>query len=121
MKVVFISGPYREDSYFDISRNIADAQETAAALARLGIGFFCPHAHSSHFEVIVPKRNQDWWYSLDLRIAEACDAVLFLPSWGRSNGSRLEYEFFSGRGKPIFFCKKVGIIPPNLIDWTLTC
>lgn len=123
MKYVFISGPYTGQdhtyrSYFEISRHILDASEMARALSEAGIGFFCPHLHSAHFEVIAPTVPVDYWYDLDLHFAQFCDAGLFLPSWHRSKGAQMEYDFFCDQQKPLFFARQVDKVPTDLLEWS---
>lgn len=87
---VYIAAPYMgtgthgHQSYFAIHAHIAAAHAAALAVARLGYGFFCPHTHGAHNEVIAPDLPAAYWYELDLHFLRACDAMLVLPgeSWG---------------------------------------
>ncbi len=103
---VFISGPYTGEythdaaSYFKIEMNITRAHEVSAALARLGYGFFCPHTHSAHNEVIMPEVLPEYWYELDCHFLRACDALLVLP--GYSKGVEKEMELARSLGMPVF-------------------
>ena len=108
MIIIYIAGPYmgrHHDyrSYFDIDRNITDAEEMAARLARHSYGFFNPHAHSAHFEVITPEVKPSYWYELDMHFLEGCDAILMLPTWGRSAGARKERDWAVTNGMPVFY------------------
>lgn len=104
---VYIAGPYtgvHHDwrSYFEIDRNINRALEAAAALAQAGIGFFCPHAHSAHFEVIRPEVKAPYWYALDIHFMRSCDALLLLVNWQHSKGSLEEKRLMEKWGRPVF-------------------
>lgn len=108
MKYVYIAGPYSGKhhdyrSYFEIDAHIRQAQQAAAELARAGVGFFCPHGHSAHFEVITPEVLPSYWYELDEYFLSACDAILMLPGWERSQGSRGERDLSKVVGRPIFY------------------
>lgn len=108
MKVIFISGPYAgkyydHRSYFEISRHILEATEMAAKLAHYGYGFFCPHSHSAHFEVVVPELKPDFWYNLDMHFLKACDAILMLPTWEASKGARAERDWALRYKIPVFY------------------
>ena len=103
VKLVYIAGPYSGPDYLAIDRNIAAAREAAAWLAEHGIGFFCPHLNSAHFEVVTPRVEPEFWYALDLRLLEACDALLFLEGWQQSKGAKGELDFAAARIMPVFF------------------
>lgn len=106
MKIVYIAGPYMGahthdySSYFRIHENIAKAHEASLAVARLGYGFFCPHTHSAHNEVIAPDLPPEYWYELDLRFLTICDAILVLP--GESRGVKREIAEAEAWGIPVF-------------------
>jgi len=117
MKFVYIAGPYSAKSddwrsYFEIDANIRAAEEVAAELANAGVGFFCPHTHSAHFEVFARGTYAKFWYELDMRFLEACDAILMLPRWIDSVGSKAEYEQAIKLRMPIFFS------PAEAIAWS---
>lgn len=108
LKVAYIAGPYTGQggvhdarAYLEIERNIAQARELAAELVELGLGFFCPHMNSAHFEIITPNVSPDFWYELDLRFLPVCDVVVLLPGWERSPGTRREIEKAKGLRIPI--------------------
>jgi hypothetical protein len=107
MLFIYISGRYTGDthdyrSYFQIARHILAATEAAAKLARLGYGFFNPHQHSAHFEVITPEVRPDYWYALDFHFLQHCDGLLLLPGWKESKGARMERDLAESMGIPHF-------------------
>ena len=102
MKYVYIAGPYTAPNYFAIERNINAAAEVAAFLAESGVGFFCPHLHSAHFEVITPDVPPVYWYDLDIHFMEKCDAIYLLPGWQRSVGTLREKALMEEWGRPVF-------------------
>jgi len=106
-RYVYLCGPYLGDnihhdhrSYFAIHANIARVHETALTLARLSYGFFAPHVHSAHNEVIAPDIPPAYWYELDLHFLHACDAVLVLP--GASRGVDQECQQAEAWGIPVY-------------------
>jgi nucleoside 2-deoxyribosyltransferase len=108
VKFIYIAGAYRGvthdyRSYFEIEENINVAKQAAAQLADAGVGFFCPHTHCEHFEVVTPDVSPEFWYELDLRFLEACDAIYLLPSWARSKGAQREKRVAEELRKPVFF------------------
>lgn len=116
MRVVYIAGPYRGQthdwkSYFEIDRNITNALEAAARLAQAGVGYFCPHKHSEHMEVITPTVPPEYWIELDIEILSACDAILMLPRWTTSSGATAECDWAKAHGIPVFY------LVEDVIDW----
>lgn len=72
-------------------RNIAQAVEAFFALSRKGWNCYCPHFSAiygheiewwSQYEVVLP-RDFDW--------LSVCDALLLLPGWESSRGTRKEW------------------------------
>ena len=108
MKVIYIAGKYTghyhdHRSYFEIDRNIKAAMEAAAALAQAGVGFFCPHSHCAHFEVITPDVQPAFWYKLDLQFLVICDAILMLEGWQESKGAVNEHYLALRNGLQVFY------------------
>ncbi len=93
MKRVYIAGPYMGADYNEIDQHIRDAEEAAIWLANNGIGFFCAHTHTAHFEVKA-KAGEAFYRELDMTFLAECDAMLMLPDWESSRGANAEmYEF----------------------------
>ena len=107
MKYIYIAGPYVGDGAHEtIARNIQEAEEFQIGLVNRGIGHFCPHNHSRHFE---RKANgsPDYWYELTLHFLDSCDALLAMPRWRESKGARGEVEAAEKRDIPIFYPKSL--------------
>ncbi len=120
LKYVYIAGPYTgrthdHRSYFEIQRHITDALEVARELAQLGYGFFCPHQHSAHFEVIAPNIEPAYWYELNIHFMLDCDAILLLPGWPGSRGTIHELQIAHDRNIPVFHSidELVRYMPPE--------
>ena len=111
MKIIFIAGPYFEDGNQDkIEKNIREAEKYQIVLANQGIGFFCAHNHTEHFE---KKANapEDFYRELDMLILQkAADAMIAIPGWEKSKGTRAEVEWAQKNNLKIFFPKS----PNNL-------
>lgn len=104
MQFVYIAGPYTAPTYLEIDTNIRRAAEAFKTLAEAGVGAFCPHMHSAHFEVIAPDVRPSYWYELDLNFLRAgCDALLLLPGWEFSKGSLKEKAVAEQLGLPVFY------------------
>lgn len=89
MKLVYIAGPYGASGPYDvISRNVSVARMAAVALRERGIGFYCPHTHTEHFEVY--KGDDEFFAELHDTFVPFCHAMLMLPGWKGSKGSKHE-------------------------------
>lgn len=102
MKLVFIAGPYIAESYSAIDDNIQAARAVAIELANAGIGFFCPHLHTAHFELHA-NADEAFYKAMDLSHLVGCDALLAIRGFERSAGTRAEIAEARSLGIPVFF------------------
>lgn len=100
MKVVYIAGPFRGKSAWDIECNIRRAEKLALEVWRNGIAALCPHTNTRFFQGAAPD---DVWLEGDLELLSRCDAVLMTPDWARSSGARAEEEFANKHGIKVFY------------------
>lgn len=117
MKIVFIAGPYfGNGDRSKIRDNIRHAEKYQIALANAGMGFFCPHNHTEHFE-IKAKAGEDFYRELDMVFLDkTADAILAIPGWETSSGSRAEIEYAKKKGLPVFFPKSPNDLK-EIADW----
>lgn len=107
MLYVYIAGPYAGDAphdytgYVEIDRNILQAKAAFIELANAGIGAFCPHTHSEHFELFAPDVPSTYWHELDQHFIKSCDALLRLP--GESKGADREVEIAQTLRMPVLY------------------
>jgi len=92
--LVYLAGPYRGN----IRSNVRQAEEWAAACARKGIHYFCPHLNSAFFD---HDANAEFWLTMDLNILSRCDVLLLMPGWERSRGAQDEKAFAEREGIPV--------------------
>lgn len=104
MKILFIAGPYFSDGeYQKIENNIRMAEKYQIALANQGIGFFCSHNHTEHFE---KKANapEEFYKEMDLLILQrATDAMIAIPGWENSPGAKNEVAWAEENSMKIFY------------------
>lgn len=99
MKVVYIAGPFRGPSAWDIECNIRRAEERALSVWRLGAVAVCPHANSRFFQGAAPD---DVWLRGDLELLSRCDAVLLTSEWESSLGTLVEIIKAMDLNIPVF-------------------
>lgn len=108
MKLVYVAGPYRAPTEWEVKGNIADAEAAAANLWTHGFAVVCPHLNTAFFGGLVPDET---FLAGDLVILERCDAVFTTPRWRTSKGAQGEVARARERGIPVF--ESV----PQLIRW----
>jgi hypothetical protein len=97
--VVFVCGPYRADSAWEIEQNVRRAEEVALYLWREGAVAVCPHAMTRYYQ---GAADDDLWLSGMRILLMRCDAVVTVGEWRQSEGSRLEVDVAAECGMPIF-------------------
>lgn len=87
MKVVYIAGPFRASSGWEIEQNIRRAECLALEVWRAGFAVICPHTNTRFYSGAAPD---EIWLEGDLELLRRCDAVLLLPKWRESSGTCAE-------------------------------
>lgn len=100
MKVVYVAGPFRGASAWDIEQNIRRAETLALEVWRSGAACLCPHANTRFFQNAAPDHL---WLEGDLAMLARCDAILMTPEWERSQGARAERDYAARLGLPVFY------------------
>jgi hypothetical protein len=98
--VVYVAGPYRAPSEWQVEVHIRNAERLALEVWALGAAAICPHKNTQRFGGAQPDGV---WLRGDLAILERCDAVICTGDWERSSGARGEVEHARLRGIPVFF------------------
>ena len=99
MKVIYIAGPFRGASSWDIEQNIRRAESLALECWRSGYAVICPHANTRYFQGAAPD---EVWLEGDLELLRRCDAVLTTDNWKASKGACAEVNEAMERGIPVF-------------------
>jgi len=100
MKKIFISGPYRAPSIYDVKRNILAAEDMSVLLMKLGYAVFCPHKNTGLLDGAVPDKT---FLDTALAFLPACDAVVVLPWHHRSEGTKAEIKAAGELGLPVLY------------------
>jgi hypothetical protein len=100
MKLIYVAGPFRGPTPWDVEQNIRRAEAVALGIWEMGAAALCPHTNTRFFD----KTATDKTY-LDgtLEMLRRCDAVVMLQRYTRSQGA-LNEQFEAQRlGLPIFY------------------
>lgn len=99
MKVIYIAGPYRAKSGWEIEQNIRKAEELGLEVAKLGAVPLIPHTQYRFFQGQLPD---EFWLEGTLELLRRCDGAIFLPTWTSSSGSKTERKECERLVKPVF-------------------
>ena len=100
MKIVYIAGPYRASTAWEIEANVRRAEKAALYVAACGYVPLCPHSMYRFFH---GQLTEDFWMDATLELLKKADYVYVLHGWERSNGTRKEIELATTLGTPIVF------------------
>jgi|SRR5580704_2997662 hypothetical protein len=99
MKLIYVVGPYRAEGHWQVLENIRRAEALALEVWRLGAACICPHKNTAFFSGAAPDQL---WLDGDLEMVRRCDALVCVPGWERSSGSRGEVALANELGIPVF-------------------
>src|SRR5687767_4262434 len=99
MKLVYIAGPYRGASEWEVVRNIRRAEALALLVWQSGAACICPHKNTS---LLGGAADDSVWLEGDLEMMRRCDAVLCTDDWRRSAGAVEEVRIAREMGLPVF-------------------
>jgi predicted mannosyl-3-phosphoglycerate phosphatase (HAD superfamily) len=89
MKVIYVAGPFRADTSWEMEQNVRRAEEVALELWKLGAAVICPHSNTRFYQ---GEADDQVWLDGDIEILKRCDAVYMLPDWTESVGASEEHK-----------------------------
>ena len=101
MKVIYIAGPFRGKNAWKVEQNIRKAEEAGFKVASIGgVMPMIPHTMTRFFDGTM---TDEFWLQGTLELLARCDAILMLPGWENSSGSRNEKKFAEQNKLPVFY------------------
>ena len=99
MRLVYIAGPYRAPSPWQVEQNIRAAEDLAVKVHAAGMFAVCPHANSRHMEGVADDAH---FLVGTLEMMRRCDAVILTRNWRTSSGALAEVAEATRIGIPVF-------------------
>jgi hypothetical protein len=99
LPVVYIIGPFRGKSPWEVAQNVRHAEEVALAVAEMGAMPLCPHTNTAHFDGLL---TAEFWLAGTSELLRRCDAAVTVGGWMYSNGSLSEVALAGEIGIPVF-------------------
>jgi len=100
MKVIYVAGPYRGKSEWEVTQNIRRAEQTAIECWKKGWSVICPHKNTAHFGGILPDYV---WLEGDFEMIRRSDAICMIDGWQESVGAKHELEEAQESGLEIYY------------------
>jgi len=105
MRVVYIAGPFRGRTRWDVMQNVRRAEEVALEVAQLGAMPLCPHTNTANFDGLITSQ---FWIDGTLELMRRCDAVVLVAGWRESEGTCGEVREAHRLKLPVFPDGEVG-------------
>lgn len=100
--VVYIAGSYRAPTRAGVELNIQAARAVSLLVSRKGWSCICPHANTGHLDALDPTIGDAFWLASTMELLRRADAVVLVPGWELSSGTRDEITEAQLRGIPVY-------------------
>ena len=113
MRRIYIAGAYSADNVIDMLENMRRGMRLAAEVLMTGFAPFTPWHDYHHILQLQGKERLllEDMYAYSMAWLEVSDAVLIVPGWEHSRGTKTEIEAAEARAIPVFFSIE------DLLDW----
>jgi hypothetical protein len=99
VKVVYVAGPFRGATGWDVEQNVRRAEELGIEVAALGAMPLIPHANTRFFHGTI---SDQFWLDGTLELLRRTDALVLVRGWERSAGATAEKLEAERLGLPVF-------------------
>lgn len=103
MPTVYVAGPYRHLERAGIEQNIRNALAIGLLCCRKGWSPIIPHSNTAHLDAVDPTIGDEFWLAATMELMRRCDAVVLVPGWQESIGTRAEIQEAQIRGIPVYY------------------
>lgn len=108
MPLVYVAGPVRAATTWDMEKNIRRAEEISRTLLEMGFAPICPHSMFRFFGDNPRERILEATIEQMVR----CDAVFVVGNWQESQGTSHEIRIATERAIPVFYQLD------KILDWS---
>lgn len=99
MKVIYVAGPFRGGTTWDVEQHVRHAEELAYRVAQLGAMPLCPHTNTRYSHGLL---TEQFWLDGTLELMSRCDALVLTDDWHSSAGARDEVQKAHALNLPVF-------------------
>lgn len=117
-KLIYIAGPFRDSSPWEVEQNVRRAEFWSLACWRQGLAAICPHTHTRHFDNVEGVSTSDF-IDGTLAMLAVCDAMLVVTDRGKhakSSGTLGEIRYAQEYRIPVFYSHNFD----GVIQWART-
>jgi nucleoside 2-deoxyribosyltransferase len=100
--VVYVAGPYRAPNRAGVELNIQAARHVGKLCCVKGWSPIIPHANTGHLDETLPGLQDEFWLESTMELLRRADAVVLVPGWEMSSGTRAEIAEATLRGIPVY-------------------
>lgn len=98
-KIVYIAGPFRGETSWEMENNIRIAEVTGLIIAKGGMIPLIPHTMYRFYQGTLPDA---FWLQATLQLLGKADALLLISDWEKSTGALAEKAQAEYLGMPVF-------------------
>jgi hypothetical protein len=89
MKVIYVAGPFRGETPWQVEENIRIAERTGLRVAKAGHIPLIPHTMYRFFD---GSASDEFWLEGTQELLRRCDGIVMSVGWERSSGSKAELD-----------------------------
>jgi len=108
---VYVAGAYTAPTVVQVLENMRRGIDAAVQVAKLGMAPYCPWLDFQYG--LVSAMPVEVYKEISMEWLRASDAVLVVPGWENSEGTKAEIQEAVNRDIPVFFSLR------SLVRWTM--